>query len=213
MKSAPVTLAILVLSVASVSTCAAAPDETGAVRVGDVSFKVPAGWKRQDDSSGDAEIVTTLVPDPAPQDGFIEIRVAAVPVVRASPQRYVSLKPSSALYVDAVAAKLRQPAKGSCCARYTVIEDPLQRATANKIFQRWMQESAETATGLSTCGADTPVRESATKKTEPNTAANIVDRENMSGTLAAWGPELQDRDTVQARVRPAILPSGFLKNN
>src|SRR5438128_54994 len=102
---------------------------------------------------------------------------------------------------------------GSCCARYTVIEDPLQRATANKIFQRWMQESAETATGLSTCGADTPVRESATKKIEPNTAANIVDRENMSGTLAAWGPELQDRDTVQARVRPAILPSGFLKNN
>ena len=98
---------------------------------------------------------------------------------------------------------------GSCCARYTVIEDPLQRATANKIFQRWMQESAETATGLSTCGADTPVRESATKKTEPNTAANIVDRENMSGTLAAWGPELQDRDTVQARVRPATLPSGF----
>ena len=98
---------------------------------------------------------------------------------------------------------------GSCFARYTVIEDPLQRATANKIFQRWMQESAETATGISTCGADTPVRESGTKKTDSNTAANKVISENTPSNLFAWGREVQNQETRQSQVRPAPLPSGF----
>ena len=98
---------------------------------------------------------------------------------------------------------------GSCCARYTVIEDPLQRATANKIFQRWMQESAETATGLSTCGADTPVRESATKKTDSNRAANEAVSENTPPALAAWALEAQNRETKKSEVCPAALPSGF----
>jgi hypothetical protein len=33
-------------------------------------------------------------------------------------------------------------AAGKCFARYTVIEDPAERAVAYGIFQRWMQESA-----------------------------------------------------------------------
>ena len=98
---------------------------------------------------------------------------------------------------------------GGCFARYTVIEDPLQRATANKIFQRWMQESAETATGISTCGADTPVRESATKKTDSNTAANKAVSENTPPALVAWALEAQNRETRKPEVRPAALPSGF----
>src|ERR1700719_3751747 len=45
-----------------------------------------------------------------------------------------------------------------CFARYAVIEDPIQRQTASAVFQRWIQESAETASGISgqqdTYGAD-----------------------------------------------------------
>src|SRR6266481_5803401 len=51
-------------------------------------------------------------------------------------------------------------ASGRCFARYTVIEDATQRSNANGIFQRWMQESAELASGIGACGADIPVRES-----------------------------------------------------
>ena len=32
---------------------------------------------------------------------------------------------------------------GKCFARYAVIEDSAERAAANKVFQRWMQESTE----------------------------------------------------------------------
>src|ERR1700680_2401851 len=49
-----------------------------------------------------------------------------------------------------------------CFARYAVIEDPIQRQTASAVFQRWTQESAETASGISgqqdPCGADILVR-------------------------------------------------------
>ncbi len=36
---------------------------------------------------------------------------------------------------------------GRCFARYTVIEDSAQRAVAHKVFQDWMQQSAETVGG------------------------------------------------------------------
>src|SRR3954454_11080188 len=37
---------------------------------------------------------------------------------------------------------------GRCFVRYAVVEDPAQRQTATAIFQRWMQESAETVSGI-----------------------------------------------------------------
>src|SRR6266700_8252123 len=43
-------------------------------------------------------------------------------------------------------------ASGRCFARYTVIEDAAQRSTTCGVFQRWMQESAETASGISSGG-------------------------------------------------------------
>jgi hypothetical protein len=36
-------------------------------------------------------------------------------------------------------------AAGKCFARYSVIENPAERAAAYKIFQRWMQESTATS--------------------------------------------------------------------
>ena len=53
-----------------------------------------------------------------------------------------------------------------CFARYAVIEDPIQRQTAHAVFQRWMQESSETASGISTCGAGTPAREFVNPKSQ-----------------------------------------------
>jgi hypothetical protein len=93
---------------------------------------------------------------------------------------------------------------GSCFARYTVIEDATQRATANKIFQSWIQESAETASGISTCGADILVRESANKKTEPNKAD-----ENLPSALFAWGMEVQNSETTHSGLRSNSFPAGF----
>jgi len=86
-----------------------------------------------------------------------------------------------------------------CFARYAVIEDPIQRQTASAVFQRWMQESAETASGITgqqdPSGEDIPVSESLVRKSEPSTSF-------------AWGMEVQDREAPQLKLRQP-LPSGF----
>jgi uncharacterized membrane protein YccC len=81
---------------------------------------------------------------------------------------------------------------GKCFARYTVVEDPNQRRLATEVFQRWMQESAETASGIETCGAGALARESV----------------NKPSTSFAWGMEVQEREVEELK-RPQSLPSGF----
>src|ERR1700756_707905 len=53
---------------------------------------------------------------------------------------------------------LRKLNSGRCFARYAVIEDAAQRSAAYNAFRRWMQDSAETASGIGSCGSDIPVR-------------------------------------------------------
>ena len=81
---------------------------------------------------------------------------------------------------------------GRCFARYAVVEDPDQRQTATAVFQRWMQDSAETASGIETCGAGALARESVIKPS----------------TSFAWGMEVQEREVEELK-RPQPLPSGF----
>ena len=81
---------------------------------------------------------------------------------------------------------------GRCFARYAVVEDPDQRQTATAVFQRWMQDSAETASGVETCGAGALARESVIKPS----------------TSFAWGMEVQEREVEELK-RPQPLPSGF----
>ncbi len=85
---------------------------------------------------------------------------------------------------------------GRCFVRYTAIEDAGQRSTAYGIFQRWMQQPAESASGMSSCGADTLVRES-------------VGRESKPPTPFAWDMEVQNREVSESKIRPVPLPSGF----
>jgi hypothetical protein len=103
-----------------------------------------------------------------------------------------------------------------CFARYAVIEDPVQRQTAGAVFQRWIQESAETASGVSgqqdPCGADILVRESLRSETA-STAGQGLARESVSrkpepSTSFAWGMEVQDREPSELKLRQP-LPSGF----
>jgi hypothetical protein len=110
-----------------------------------------------------------------------------------------------------------------CFARYAVIEDPVQRQTASAVFQRWIQESAETASGISSqqdpCGADTPVRVAVVPnlvasgsirsgaETGSRTSNKIVDA-NSPSTSFAWGMEVQDREVSELKLRQP-LPSGF----
>lgn len=84
---------------------------------------------------------------------------------------------------------------GRCFTRYAVVEDPDQRKIASEVFQRWMQESSETASGIGTCGAGAPARESLSPKSEPSTSF-------------AWGMEVQERE-VEKLKRQQALPSGF----
>ena len=81
---------------------------------------------------------------------------------------------------------------GRCFARYALVEDTDQRQTATAVFQRWMQESAETASGIETCGAGAIARESVIKPS----------------TSFAWGMEVQERELEELK-RPQPLPSGF----
>jgi hypothetical protein len=81
---------------------------------------------------------------------------------------------------------------GRCFARYSVVEDREQRQTASAVFQRWLQESAETASGVETCGAGALARESVI---QPSTSF-------------AWGMEVQEREVEELK-RPQPLHSGF----
>jgi hypothetical protein len=87
-------------------------------------------------------------------------------------------------------------ASGRCFVRYTVIEDSVQRHTAYGIFQRWLQESAEAASGISPCGSD-------------SCGAGTFARESEPSTSFAWGVEVQNRELPELKVRPVPLPSGF----
>ena len=98
---------------------------------------------------------------------------------------------------------------GRCFVRYAVVEDPAQRQTATAIFQRWMQESTEAASGIGSrgvdpCGAGAPARESASSHD-----TEIFVSESQPSSSFAWGMEVQNRETVAVKVRPAPLPSGF----
>jgi hypothetical protein len=104
-----------------------------------------------------------------------------------------------------------------CFARYAVIEDPAQRRIAAEVFQRWMQDSAETATGIDTCGADTPVRAADvplhTASIGHGSEAGIRNSRkiieiNKTSTSFAWGMEVQEREVEELK-RPQPLPSGF----
>jgi hypothetical protein len=109
-------------------------------------------------------------------------------------------------------------ATGRCFARYAVVEDPAQRQAANAIFQRWMQESAESASGIDSCGADTPVRSAAVEAlvekasseagavTGIRRASKVVEIKPSSSF--AWGLEVQEREAEELK-RPQPLPSGF----
>ena len=83
-------------------------------------------------------------------------------------------------------------AKGRCFARYTVVEDSAQRQTATAIFQRWMQESAETASGI---------------QYDARQSSKVVEISKPSSSFA-WGMEVQDREAEELK-HPQPLPSGF----
>ena len=103
-----------------------------------------------------------------------------------------------------------------CFARYAVIEDPVQRQTASAVFQRWIQESAEAASGISgqqdPCGADALVPESlhsdAASTAGQGLSHESVVRKSEPSTSFAWGMEVQDREVSELKLRQP-LPSGF----
>jgi hypothetical protein len=109
---------------------------------------------------------------------------------------------------------------GRCFARYAVIEDAAQRSAAYATFQRWMQESAETASGINSCGADTPVREEAScgagalAREAVSTNPAVVQKrfDSQPSNSSAWGVglmEVQNREAKEAVRRSTPLPSGF----
>jgi hypothetical protein len=98
---------------------------------------------------------------------------------------------------------------GRCFVRYTAIEDAGQRSTAYGIFRRWMQQPAEAASGISSCGADIPVREAVVAETNAGFGAVNTVRESPPSTPFASDMEVQNREVPELRVRPVPLPSGF----
>jgi hypothetical protein len=108
---------------------------------------------------------------------------------------------------------------GRCFARYAVVEDPDQRRVATEVFQRWMQDSAETASGIGPCGADTPVRVGAVPARAEKASSDVgtgssfcnsskIVEINKPSTSLAWGMEVQEREAEELR-SPQPLPSGF----
>jgi hypothetical protein len=83
-------------------------------------------------------------------------------------------------------------ATGRMFARYTVIEDDLQRQSAHAALQRWLAQSAETATGV----ASEASFQSATEPT--NSASQTASTSDPGAT------------TLHSEVKtPAPIPAGF----
>jgi hypothetical protein len=83
---------------------------------------------------------------------------------------------------------------GRCFARYSVIEDSAQRAVANKVFQDWMQQSAETVGG-----ADLP---------RPRVAGALA-RATLASASLALDLEVQHREVEEVASSLGPLASGF----
>ena len=90
---------------------------------------------------------------------------------------------------------------GRCFAHYAVIEDAAQRTAACTIFQRWMQQSSEVATGLGTTDVG--------RGTLRSSAAGVHEAESVPSIPLALGIESQNQDKLESIGHPAPLPSGF----
>jgi hypothetical protein len=85
-------------------------------------------------------------------------------------------------------ARLREKLEsGNCFARYTVIEDAVERASAYSALRRWMDESAE---AISPGGTDIP----------------LCDEPSVSFALETEVRNRRDRKRIGS---PSALPSGF----
>ena len=100
---------------------------------------------------------------------------------------------------------------GRCFARFTVIEDAAERASAHAALRSWMDQSAETASGLTSrdqnepCGAGALVRAD-----QESASAGTPDSEASQPSFAVpWGMEAPQRELNGKMVGPAPLPSGF----
>lgn len=98
---------------------------------------------------------------------------------------------------------------GRCFARFTVIEDAAERASAYAALRNWMDQSAETASGLTSrdqndpCGAGAFARENVARL--PEAAFN----EAQPSLSFPWGMEAPSRELNGKLIGPAPLPSGF----
>ncbi len=125
---------------------------------------------------------------------------------------------------------------GRCFVRYTVIEDAAERTAVYSAFSRWMQDSAETASGIGSldkpcgseqpcgagalarevaqqepCGSDIPVRAPSGVETDSSSSINAL-KNNSPSTSSAWGvgfTEAPNREATEVVRRPRPLPSGF----
>ena len=112
---------------------------------------------------------------------------------------------------------------GCCFVRYTVIEDAAERSAAYNAFSRWMQESAETASGIGSCGAelalsdrpegksrmgaparevdlcdsDTPVQAQRGEGTDSSSSINAL-KNNLPSTSSVWGVGSMEAKVTQA---------------
>jgi hypothetical protein len=85
--------------------------------------------------------------------------------------------------------------------RYTVVQDCTQRRAAENVFQRWLTNSVEAASGMITESANKMMNDPGTIAVLPTSAS-----EPVSGPAAATGGVFDRHATVQP---PAPLPSGF----
>jgi hypothetical protein len=101
---------------------------------------------------------------------------------------------------------------GRSFARFTVIEDASERGSAYAALRNWIDQSAETASGLSTrdqnepCGAGALARENDSERAIPG--AQVADEPQPSLSFP-WGMEAPRRELNEKKVGPRPLPSGF----
>lgn len=99
---------------------------------------------------------------------------------------------------------------GNCFARFTVIEDAAERASAHAALRSWMDQSADTASGPNPRDQNEQRGADHVRNNPENVLAGESSSEASQPSLSfPWGMEAPQRELSGKMVGPVPLPSGF----
>jgi hypothetical protein len=96
-----------------------------------------------------------------------------------------------------------------CFARYTVIEDAAERASAYTALRHWMEDAAEVASGMDSRGAEPDLSNRPQEEIPAEPARDEAERQIEPSAPFAMEAEVHAHRNLERLGGPFALPSGF----